>query len=340
MKTKITLVLVFAMALAFTGCKSYKKTKSGLVYKIFPASGKDSLIKAGDIVKFHFTRKLNDSVLYSSYGKMPSYIPLPLQNDPGMDYSPVEVFFLAKKGDSLVTIEMMDTLIKKGATQQLPPNVKKGDRLTTYIKILEVYKSDSLARKDVDIELAKDRPRQEKEMKERDAKEEEARKIQMQKNWDEIKKSGVMEKEVEMMQAFLTSKKINAQKTNDGTFVTIKEKGDGDPVLDGKYVVIKYTGKFPETDSVFESNVYTFKLGTGVVIRGWDDGLKLFNVGGNGTLYIPAYMAWGKDPGPGNKTNQPVIFDVKVLSVADTEKDATDAAAKVLPPPPPPKKTS
>jgi FKBP-type peptidyl-prolyl cis-trans isomerase FkpA len=320
MKTKITLVLVFAMALAFTGCKSYKKTKSGLVYKIFPASGKDSLIKAGDIVKFHFTRKLNDSVLYSSYGKMPSYIPL--QNDPGMDYSPVEVFFLAKKGDSLVTIEMMDTLIKKGATQQLPPNIKKGDRLTTYIKILEVYKSDSLARKDVDIELGKDRPRQEKEMKERDAKE------------------GVMEKEVEMMQAFLTSKKINAQKTNDGTFVTVKEKGNGDPVLDGKYVVIKYTGKFPETDSVFESNVYTFKLGTGVVIRGWDDGLKLFNVGGNGTLYIPAYMAWGKNPGPGNKTNQPVIFDVKVLSVADTEKDATDAAAKVLPPPPPPKKTS
>ena len=152
MKTKITLVLAFAMALAFTSCKSYKKTKSGLVYQIFPGKGKDSLIVAGDIIKFHFVRKLNDSVLYSSYGKMPSYIPL--QSDPESIYSPIEVFFFSKKGDSLITIEMVDTLIKRGATQQLPPNIKKGDRVTTYIKILEVYKSDSAAKKDVDIELA------------------------------------------------------------------------------------------------------------------------------------------------------------------------------------------
>lgn len=335
MKTKITLVLAFAMALAITGCKSYKKTKSGLVYQIIPGGGKDSLIKVGDIVKFHFVRKLNDSLLYSSYGKMPSYIPL--QDDPGMVYSPVEVLFLAKKGDSIVTIEMMDTLIKKGATQQLPPNVKKGDRITTYIKILEVFKSDSLARKDVDIELAKDKPRQDKELKERNAKEEAARKIQMQKDWDEIKKSGVIEKETALMQTYLAAKKIKAQKTDAGTFVVVKEKGNGVPVIDGKYLSIKYTGKFPETDSVFESNIYTFKVGSGVVIRGWDDGLKLFNIGGKGVLYIPAYMAWGVNPGPGNKTNQPVVFDVEVLSMADTEQEAADAAAKTIPPPPPPK---
>lgn len=328
MKTKITLVVMAMLALTFSGCKSYKKTKSGLVYKFFPGNSKDSVAKVGNIVKFHFIRKYNDSVLYSSFGKMPSYIPL--QSDPGMAYSPVEVFFISRKGDSIITIESVDTLLKKGMANQLPPNAKKGDRMTTYIKILEVFRSDSLAMPDYQAEMAKDKPRQEKEQKEMQAKAETERKAQAQKEWDEIKKSGEMANAIKSMETFLAGKKINAQKTEDGTFVIVKEKGTGSPVIDGKFVSVKYAGKILETDSLFQASEYTFRLGNAEVIRGWDDGLKLFNKGGKGTLYIPGYLAYGKNPGPNGKTNQPLTFDVEILNVSDT---MPQPAAAPLPPP-------
>src|SRR4030095_14238404 len=78
MKTIYYLVAVVAVVLPIVSCDqiSYKKTKSGLAYKIFPGSGKDSLIKAGQVVKFHYTVKYNDSMIerFSSYGKLPGYV--------------------------------------------------------------------------------------------------------------------------------------------------------------------------------------------------------------------------------------------------------------------------
>lgn len=329
MKTKITLIIASAFILSLTACKqlSYEKTKSGLVYKLISGGGKDSVAKVGNIVKFHFIRKFNDSVLYSSFGKMPSY--LPLQADPGMSYSPVEVFFLARKGDSLITIESADTLLKKGLANQLPPNAKKGDRMTTYIKILEIFKNDSLAMPDYQAEMAKDKPRQDKEMQEMQEKNKAQIKEQMKKEWEEYKRTGEIEKGIKEMESFLAAKKIKAQKTADGTFVVVKEKGSGEPAVDGKFISVKYTGKILETDSIFESNVYTFQMGGGNVIRGWDDGLRLFNKGGKGVLYIPGYLAYGKNPGPGNKPFQALSFDVEVINISD--KPEQPAAA--VPPP-------
>ena len=84
-------------------------------------------------------------------------------------YSPFEVFTELRKGDSIVTTQLVDTLFKKGMQQQIP-FAKKGDQIKTYVKILEVFRADSIARKDYEAEMAKDRPRQEKEAKEAEAK--------------------------------------------------------------------------------------------------------------------------------------------------------------------------
>ena len=57
--------MVMATAL-FVACNKvdYKKAKSGLLYKIFPGKGKDSLIRDQQFVKFQMIAKLDDSVLY------------------------------------------------------------------------------------------------------------------------------------------------------------------------------------------------------------------------------------------------------------------------------------
>ena len=319
MKAKLTIIIAMTFAIGLVSCDnlSFKKTKSGLVYKIIPSSSKDSMIKEGNVVKFQFIRKLNDSLIYSSYGKMPGFAQV--NTTPETSYSPLEIFPMLKTGDSAVTVESYDTLLIKGQTGQLPPNAKKGDKLTTYIKILEIYRTDSVAMTAYNAEMEKDKPRREKEMAEMQVKAEADNKIAMQKNWEEMKSSGEMENGIKQMESFLAGKKIIAQKTENGTFVVVNQKGSGQHVVDGKFVNVKYTGKILETDSVFQSNSYKFKLGIGAVIRGWDDGLKLFNVGGKGTLYIPGYLAYGKDPGPGNKPFQALVFDVEILEVTDEQ---------------------
>lgn len=312
-------VVVAALSVAVACNKvTYKKTKSGLAYKIFPAKGKDSLIKDGHIVKFNYSIKFNDSLMdrYNSYGKMPGYVKAQeTQQMPSYDFQ--EILTEMKKGDSAVTVQMADSLLTK-QSQILPPHAKKGDRLVMTVKIVEVFTVDSLARADFEKEMAKDKPRQEKEQQEELAKMQKVQEEQRLKEEQELEKSGEVAKELKEMEAWLAAKKINAQKTGKGTYVYIKEQGTGPNAANDKYVNVKYTGKILETDSVFQSNVYSFQLGKGNAIRGWDEGLLLFKEGGKGTLYIPGFLAYGKNPGPGGKPFEALVFDIELLNVSDT----------------------
>jgi FKBP-type peptidyl-prolyl cis-trans isomerase len=317
MKKVIYAALMIGTLALMTSCSkiSYRKTKSGLVYKIFPSNGKDSLLKNGQIVKFQVITKLNDSLLFSSYGKVPAYVKLsPMETPP---YNLLEILPMMKKGDSAVTVQMADTLMKKG--EQLPPSTKKGDRITTTIRITDVFNADSIAMKDYNAEMEKDKPRQMREQEEKMAKMEKERKEQQAKEEIELEKSGEIARELQAIESYLAAKKISAQKTGKGTFVQIQQQGTGPAADDGKYVKVKYTGKHLDTDSIFQSNSYAFQLGKGAVIRGWDEGLKLFKQGGKGILYIPGFLAYGKNPPQGSpfKPFEAMKFDIELLEVSD-----------------------
>jgi FKBP-type peptidyl-prolyl cis-trans isomerase len=305
---RLNYVLVVIAALSLTvACNkiTYKKTKSGLAYKIFKGDGKDS-IKNGYIVKFNYTIKFNDSLMdrFNSYGKMPGYVKVQEMPKPSYDFQ--ELLPMLKKGDSAVTVQMADTLLVQGS-QLLPPHAKKGDRLTMTIKITEVFAVDSVAR------MMKEQEEQMAKMK----KEQEEARI---KEEAELEKSGEIAKELQDMAGYLAAKKINAQKTGKGTFVYIQQQGTGAQAENNKYVHVKYTGKILNTDSTFQSNTYAFKLGNAEAIRGWDEGLLLFKEGGKGTLFIPGFLAYGKNPGPGSpfKPFEALKFDIELLKVSDT----------------------
>jgi FKBP-type peptidyl-prolyl cis-trans isomerase len=168
--------------------------------------------------------------------------------------------------------------------------------------------------------MEKDKPRQMKEQQAEMEKAEKERKDQIAKDEMELEKSGEIQRETQAMEKYLADKKINAQKAGKGTYVYIKEKGNGPAAAAGKFVKVKYTGYFLRTDSVFQSNEYAFQLGVGGVIRGWDDGLQLFNQGGKGVLYVPGFAAYGKNPPPNSpfKPFDPLKFDVEILQVSDS----------------------
>ena len=304
MKAKITLIVSAVLAIVMLSCSAdYKKTKSGLVYKIFSGGSKDSAANFNNVVKYNVLYKINDSVLYDSHGKLPQFWGVS-QQDVGT-YSPFELFTMLRKGDSVVTTQLVDTLFKKGMQQQIP-FAKKGDQIKTYIKILEVFRVDSIARKDYQAEMEKDKPRMEKETKEAEAKQK--------------------EKEEKEMQAYFSANKITPVRAPQGTYVLIKEKGNGEPAALGKFVTVKYSGKGLVNNQQFDAGVYVFQVGPGNAIQGWHDGIPLLNKGGKGILYIPGTLAYGQD-GPAGPFAT-LVFDVEILNVSDTQEQA-DAAKKV-----------
>lgn len=306
--------MLLAAVIVAAGCGNldYKKTKTGLLYKIISSgNSKEPLAKENNYIKFNITYKLNDSVLFSSYGKMPGYrkvIPASQAT-----YSPDEILSSLRKGDSAITVSMIDTFLKRGMTNDLPPGAKKGDRMIIAFKIVDVFTNDSLFQKDYNAERTKDAPRAQKEM----AEQMKVRKKQMDemraKEMEQFEKSGEVDKEIKSMQSYLASKKITAQQTGKGTFVVVKEQGTGAPLNDGDVVTVKYTGRILATDSVFESSTYPFALGQGQAIQGWDEGVKLFKVGGKGTLYVPGFLAYGAEARPPFRPFEALIFDIEVL---------------------------
>jgi peptidylprolyl isomerase len=97
-------------------------------------------------------------------------------------------------------------------------------------------------------------------------------------------------------------------------------KGTGAEAKAGESVTVNYVGALYKTGKVFNASwetkePFTFTLGQGQVIPGWDKGVAGMHVGGRRELVIPAELAYGK-PGrpPTIPPNSPLIFIVDLLS--------------------------
>jgi FKBP-type peptidyl-prolyl cis-trans isomerase FkpA len=101
--------------------------------------------------------------------------------------------------------------------------------------------------------------------------------------------------------------------------------GTGTSATTLRQVTVNYTGwlydpaqpesKGRQFDTSSGRGPFTFTLGTGGVIRGWDQGVIGMRVGGRRRLVIPpelAYGSQGSGPIPGNAT---LVFDIELLAV-------------------------
>ncbi|HEX8088609.1 MAG TPA: FKBP-type peptidyl-prolyl cis-trans isomerase [Blastocatellia bacterium] len=96
--------------------------------------------------------------------------------------------------------------------------------------------------------------------------------------------------------------------------------GAGESPQPGQMVTVHYTGTL-EDGTKFDSSrdrgePFTFQIGVGRVIRGWDEGVMSMKVGGKRRLIIPAALGYGAR-GAGNAIppNATLIFEVELLGV-------------------------
>lgn len=94
--------------------------------------------------------------------------------------------------------------------------------------------------------------------------------------------------------------------------------GDGEEAVKGTRVTVHYIGQLMDGtvfDSSVDSEPFTFDLGIGQVIPGWEQGIVGMKVGGKRILLIPPQLGYGSQgigPIPGNAT---LLFEVELLEV-------------------------
>lgn len=112
-------------------------------------------------------------------------------------------------------------------------------------------------------------------------------------------------------------------KTSSGLQYWDIKVGTGEAAAAGSHVKVHYTG-WLDSGKKFDSTVdahqpYSFTLGKGEVIKGWDEGIEGMKVGGKRQLRIPPELAYGEDGhAPQVPPNATLIFDVQLLAVTPT----------------------
>jgi FKBP-type peptidyl-prolyl cis-trans isomerase FkpA len=277
------LILLTISGTTFSQTKStegYLKTSRGLYYKII-VDAKNPKGKMGDIIKMnlaYLTQK--DSTLFSTYDEEMGPVQFTI-GPPTFSGDPMEGFALLGEGDSAIFLMPADSAYRD---QEMPPFAKPGEFVKIHVNVLSMMTKEEFEKKKTE------------EMKSQ------------------------MEKDEVIIENYLTTKGLKAQKTASGLYYIIEKQGDGAKAEAGKSVTVNYTGKFLD-GKPFDSSLnpgrtpFTFKLGAGQVIKGWDEGIALLNVGGKGTLVIPSPLAYGSRSSGPIPANAVLLFDVELLGV-------------------------
>lgn len=276
MNTLKMLALVGAIA-GLASCNNVKKTENGLEYKIHSSINDGKAIALGDYVTVKMIYKTEkDSILFDSYKEKQ---PLRFMiTKPLFNGELMEGFVLLHEGDSATFWVNADSLFAK---TNAPMFNRPGEKIVFDIK----------------VNLVSSRAELEKEM--------------------DNERTRLLASEKATIDTFLAKDFRKWVSTGTGLKYSLKQNGFGSMAKKGDEVTVKYVGKL-FNGFVFDpgKEPYTFKLGEGQVIAGWDEALSFFAEGTKATLLIPSHLAYGeRGAGEVIPPYAPLLFEVELLKV-------------------------
>ena len=115
------------------------------------------------------------------------------------------------------------------------------------------------------------------------------------------------------------AKKLELVDLGEGVKAYYNEKGTGPQSADGKTVTAQYYGVL-EDGTMFDNSfsrgqAFTFQVGQGMVIKGWDIAFSKLKVGDKATIFIPAAAGYGEQGAGTIPPNAPLVFYVELEDV-------------------------
>jgi FKBP-type peptidyl-prolyl cis-trans isomerase len=252
--------------------------------------------RAGQVLTvFMEFRTGRDSVIMNSrqLQPLPQPVALPTQTTPG---SLEEALGLLLPGDSAVFRFPADTVFAKTFHQPVPSFIKKsGNTLLVMASARElVTMADMNARHQ---KMQEENVRQGK-----------------------LLAAAQTAKDDATIQAYLKKNHATARKTPGGTYYILKKLGTGPMPKKGQTVRVLYRGTILTTGQEFDASAkhgndpFSFVLGAGQVIQGWDQGIAMLNKGSKAVLLIPSPLAYGpRAMGADIPANSVLRFEVELV---------------------------
>ncbi|MFD2246309.1 FKBP-type peptidyl-prolyl cis-trans isomerase [Pontibacter ruber] len=109
-------------------------------------------------------------------------------------------------------------------------------------------------------------------------------------------------------------------RTATGLYYLKTKEGTGPQAEMGKFVDVKYIGRLTngqKFDSSYDrGDVFSFQVGAGRVIKGWDEGLQLMKEGEEATLFIPSHLGYGPQGSyPTIPPSAVLVFEIELVKV-------------------------
>merc|ERR1719335_1927151 len=130
-------------------------------------------------------------------------------------------------------------------------------------------------------------------------------------------------------------KVLKVEKLGEGGFqLAVLKAGDGHTFpKKGDRGTVHYVGKLKD-GTVFDSSrergeAFTFIIGKGKVITGWDQGIKEMSLGEHGILHVPSYKGYGSDGAGEIPPNSDLDFDIELLAINSPQEAAKIKQQKI-----------
>ncbi|MEZ4911312.1 MAG: FKBP-type peptidyl-prolyl cis-trans isomerase [Saprospiraceae bacterium] len=274
MQLKSVLLITLAV-LTFFSCKQQGakelKTSGGLSYTKL-AEGSGTQAKPNDYVFFTLKISGDDGKVIQEMAEGPQMpiVKIPSEVNTSKNANPFEeILAKSKVGDTYSLTMPVDSI------PNLPPNLASMKHIVYDFAVKDIRDEAGYTKYMDDMQA---------EMK---AKAEES-----QKRLPEIE--SLVKKNLDAFAA----NTLDLKATEKGIKYHIMETGSGDPIKDGNSVSVQYYGTLKDGtmfDNSFNRGMpFTFTVGTGQVIKGWDEGLKHLLKGSKAMLFIPDSLAYGE----------------------------------------------
>lgn len=292
---KLFAVLTIGMSLLTSCGDGFKTTKNGLKYKFLETNKDAQQVQMNDVLVGTCTLKLNDSVLRSV--TTPDRILMASENSFKGDLP--EGLLMMHIGDKAIFVIEADSVAALG--MQFPDYYKPGTGMKLFY---EIHLTDIITQEEMNEE----------------------RKNYME-NMEQMR-----EAEKSTIAQYVAEKGIKATPDEEGLYIAVNKKGNGQKVEIGRNVAINYTGRLlngkvfdTSVESVAkENNIYdanrpyeplSYRVGEMSLIRGWEKGVINQPAGSKLTLVIPSALGYGPQDLGVIPPNSPLIFDIEIVSV-------------------------